>query len=78
MAGSPARPRTVDEVDLFDPATQEDWYPTYDLLRQEAPVWRLPGTNTYVLTRPVSAPDRSERTWSGRPCPTQRAERAAR
>ena len=44
-------PRSVDEVDLFDPATQEDWYPTYDLLREEAPVWRMPGTTTYVLTR---------------------------
>ena len=45
------RPRTLDEVDLFDPATQEDWYPTYDLLREEAPVWRMPGSDTYVLTR---------------------------
>jgi cytochrome P450 len=44
-------PSSVDEVDLFDPATQEDWYPTYDLLREEAPVWRMPGTDTYVLTR---------------------------
>jgi cytochrome P450 len=33
------------------PATQEDWYPTYDLLREDAPVWRMPGTDTYVLTR---------------------------
>ena len=41
---------TVD-VDLFSPDTQEDWYPTYDLLREEAPVWRMPGTNTFVLTR---------------------------
>lgn len=48
---SPGHPRSVDEVDLFDPATQEDWYPTYDLLREEAPVWKMPGTNVYVLTR---------------------------
>jgi cytochrome P450 len=47
----PGHPSTVDEVDLFDPATQEDWYPTYDLLREEAPVWRMPGSSTYVLTR---------------------------
>ena len=51
MTAVPGRPRTVDEVDLFDPATQEDWYPTYDLLREEAPIWRMPGTDTYVLTR---------------------------
>jgi cytochrome P450 len=50
-APRPGHPRTVDEVDLFDPATQEDWYPTYDLLREEAPVWQMPGTDTYVLTR---------------------------
>jgi cytochrome P450 len=48
---TPGHPATVDEVDLFDPATQEDWYPSYDLLREEAPVWRMPGTDVYVLTR---------------------------
>ena len=46
-----AHPRSVDEVNFFDPATQENWYPSYDLLRDEAPVWQMPGTNTYVLTR---------------------------
>jgi cytochrome P450 len=45
------RPTCVEEVDLFDPATQEDWIPTYDRLREEAPVWRMPGTDTCVLTR---------------------------
>ena len=44
-------PTSLEEVDLFDPATQEDWLPTYDLLREEAPVWRMPGTDTFVLTR---------------------------
>jgi cytochrome P450 len=39
------------EIDLFSPEVQEDWYPTYDLLRSQAPVWRLPGTNTFFLTR---------------------------
>jgi len=38
-------------VDLMNPATQEDWYPAYDLLREAAPVFRMPGTDTYVLTR---------------------------
>ena len=49
--GEPGHPATPDEVDFFDPATQEDWYPSYDLLREEAPIWRMPGTNVYVLTR---------------------------
>ena len=51
MAGTPAHPSTLDEVNFFDPATQEHWYPTYDLLREEAHVWQMPGTNTFVLTR---------------------------
>src|SRR3954451_24833500 len=46
-----SRPHSVEEVDLFDPATQEDWNPTYDLLREQAPVWQMPGTSTFVLTR---------------------------
>jgi cytochrome P450 len=41
----------ADEIDLYDPATQQDWYPTYAILRDEAPVFRMPGTNTFVLTR---------------------------
>ena len=40
-----------DEIDLFDPATQQDWYPAYDRLRSEAPVFKMPGTTTYVVTR---------------------------
>ena len=45
MSGTPAG------IDLFDPATQEDWYPTYQLLRDEAPVYRIPETDIYVLSR---------------------------
>jgi len=44
-------PTSLEQVDFFHPGTQEDWYPTYDLLREQAPVWKMPGTNTYVLTR---------------------------
>jgi len=47
----PGCPRGLGEVNLYDPATQENWYPTYDLLREEAPVWQMPGTNMFVLTR---------------------------
>lgn len=42
---------TADDIDLFDPATQEDWFPTYRRLRTESPVYRIPGSNTYVVTR---------------------------
>ena len=39
------------DVDLYAPATRQDWYPAYDELREEAPVHCMPGTSTYVLTR---------------------------
>lgn len=42
---------TGEGIDLFDPATQQDWYPAYDRLRTDAPVWQMPGTTTYVVTR---------------------------
>lgn len=51
MTGTAAHPESIDEVDFFDAATQEHWYPSYDLLREQAPVWQMPGTRTYVLTR---------------------------
>lgn len=37
-------------VDLFDPEVQENWYPAYDLLRSQTPVWQMPGTHTFVVT----------------------------
>ncbi|MEO1056048.1 MAG: cytochrome P450 [Actinomycetota bacterium] len=46
-----SRPQSIDEVDVFAADTIEDWYPTYDLLRQECPVYRVPGTDTYFVTR---------------------------
>ncbi len=44
-------PTTVAEVDVYAAETIENWYPTYDLLRNEAPVYHVPGTKTYFLTR---------------------------
>jgi cytochrome P450 len=38
-------------VDLFSAETQEDWYPTYQYLRDEQPVYRVPGTDEYVISR---------------------------
>jgi cytochrome P450 len=39
------------DVDLFHASTQEDWYPTYQWLRDEMPVYRIPGTDEYVISR---------------------------
>lgn len=38
-------------VNLFDPEVQENWYPAYDTLRENEPVFQIPGTTIYVLTR---------------------------
>ena len=49
--GRPENPVTVDDVDVYAPETIENWYPTYDLLREQCPVYHVPGTNTYFVTR---------------------------
>lgn len=41
----------TDDIDLFDPATQQDWFPVYRHLREQAPVYRIPGSNTFVISR---------------------------
>ena len=41
----------VDQIDFMDPAVQEDWFPHYRRLREEAPVWRVPSTGEYFLSR---------------------------
>lgn len=38
-------------IDLFDPDVQENWFPTYKVLRDDHPVFRLPNSSTYVVTR---------------------------
>src|SRR2546423_15238788 len=40
----------ADDLDLMNPAVQEDWYPAYSALREYAPVWRMP-TGEFLLTR---------------------------
>ena len=44
-------PQSVEDVDVFAPETIENWYPTYELLQQECPVYHVPDTRTYFLTR---------------------------
>jgi cytochrome P450 len=39
------------DVNLMDPATQENWYPAYEVLREQAPVYRMPQADLYVLSR---------------------------
>lgn len=51
MAGSPGRPETIDDVDVFARETIENWYPTYELLQDDAPVYHVPGTRTYFVSR---------------------------
>ena len=51
MSECPGNPQTISDVDIFAPETIENWYPTYDLLRKEAPIYHVPGTKTYFLTR---------------------------
>lgn len=41
----------MSDIDLFDPAVQEDWFPTYRRLRDEHPVWQMPGTKLFVVSR---------------------------
>ncbi len=39
-------PQTLNEVDLFSPGAQENWYDTYPLLHAHAPALLLPGEGT--------------------------------
>lgn len=41
----------VDQINLFDPATNECPYDAYATLRDEAPVWKDPLTGMFVITR---------------------------
>jgi cytochrome P450 len=51
MESIPVSPKSIADVDVFAPETIENWYPTYDLLRSECPVYHVPDTDTYFLTR---------------------------
>jgi cytochrome P450 len=48
---NPVVPSSIDEVTLIDPEIQECPFPTYDLLREEAPVFQDPVTKMFVVTR---------------------------
>lgn len=48
---NPVCPRSLAEATLADVEVLECPYPTYDLLREQAPVFLDPGTGAYVVTR---------------------------
>ena len=39
------------ELDFFSPEVQECPFSVYRQLQAEAPVWQMPGTNVFVVTR---------------------------
>jgi cytochrome P450 len=41
----------LEDVNLMDPETQQNWYPAYDVLREQAPVYSMPQLKLHVLTR---------------------------
>jgi cytochrome P450 len=41
---------SLERFDLMDPATQADPYPWYDVLRHEAPLYRMPSTGFWLVT----------------------------
>ena len=45
------QPDSLDDINLLDRGTQNCPYPAYQLLRDEAPVWKDPITGFYVVTR---------------------------
>ncbi|MGI9623804.1 MAG: cytochrome P450 [Acidimicrobiales bacterium] len=51
MSADSGKPETIADVDVFAPATIENWYPTYELLQDECPVYHVPDTRTFFLSR---------------------------
>lgn len=43
--------RSVDDYSLLDPAIQDDPFEFYELLQEERPVYKMPETGFYVVTR---------------------------
>ena len=42
---------SIDDIDLFSPETQEDWYPAYRAILEEAPVYPIPGTDMFLVSK---------------------------
>jgi cytochrome P450 len=41
----------IEDVDLFSPETQEDWYPAYRAILEQSPVYRIPQTGHYLISK---------------------------
>jgi cytochrome P450 len=48
---APIVPESPDAINFLDPEIQECPYPAYELLREQAPVWRDPILGSYNITR---------------------------
>lgn len=46
-----AKKRTVEEYSLLDPQVQSDPYPFYEQLHHDCPVYRMPETGMYMITK---------------------------
>ncbi len=42
---------SIDDVDLFSPETQEDWYPSYHAILDQSPVYPIPGRNMFLVSK---------------------------
>lgn len=49
-------------IDLFDPAVLDDPYPMYRALREEAPVYRVPGTDFFLVASWAAVTEATRRT----------------
>ena len=59
----------LDKIDLYDPEIQEDWFPAYRTLLDEAPVYQIPGTTVFVICKyeDILTVVRDPKTFSNQP-----------
>ena len=41
----------LESINLYDPDLQEDWFPAYRTLLEQAPVYQIPGTTVFVICK---------------------------
>lgn len=47
----PDQPASVDDISFFDPQTNSNPYPAFELLQRECPVYRMPETGAYMVLK---------------------------
>lgn len=55
-------PTSLAATDLLDPRTLENPYPFYNRLREEAPVWQVPDTKIFIVSRYALLDEATKRT----------------